>query len=243
MASRYLGSARVQFDDDDLKFTAKIADYLEEQNIQVRCSGNGENVERHFEADEPDLVLLDVRLSPGDGFELLRGIRSGPDVPVIIITGHLRDEVDRAAGLELGADHYLAKPFVSRDLLARVRAILTRQRSTCGALRGRSPAGYSFDGWELDLKRRRLANARGAPVLLTKGEYALLVAFLAAPERPLTREHLLNATRMHEDVFDRSVDVQVFRLRRKLEVNPDAPRIIQTERGIGYRFTCPVKRL
>ena len=244
MVSSEFPPTRIHIVDDDVEFRGMLANYLEEQNMQVRCSGNGADMTRHFVAYEPDLVLLDLRLAEEDGLDLLRGIRSSSDVPVIVMTGHRRDEIDRVVGLELGADDYVTKPFGLRELLARVRAVLRRQEfGRTASDDDQSPAGYGFDGWELNLRARRLVNARGEMVPLTKGEYALLVAFLAAPGRPLTREHLLQATRVHEDVFDRSIDVQVLRLRRKLELNPSSPHAIQTERGIGYRFTLPVKHL
>src|SRR5262249_5647992 len=140
-------------------------------------------------------------------------------------------------GLELGADDYIIKPFNPRELLARVRAVLRRQEiGRAGQQRDPERGGYTFEGWRLDRRLRRLTDPKGAAVPLTKGEYALLVAFLKAPQRPLSREQLLQATRIHEDVFDRSIDVQVLRLRRKIEVDASAPRMISTERGVGYTF-------
>jgi DNA-binding response OmpR family regulator len=188
------------------------------------------------------LILLDLRLGQEDGLDVLKEIRSHSDVPNIIMTGHSREEVDRVVGLELGADDYLAKPFSLRELLARVRAVL-RRHERGRATRARDPeiGGYRFNGWSLECRTRRLINPSGAPVLLTKSEYALLLAFLKAPHRPLTREMLLQATRVREDIFDRSIDVQVLRLRRKLEIDPNAPRVIETERGVGYIFTAIVK--
>jgi two-component system OmpR family response regulator len=242
LSSNDTNSARILIVDDDEEFRRMLTNYLEEQNMQVRSSGTAEEMLRHFAAREPDLVLLDLRLEKEDGLDLLRDIRSRSDVPVIVMTGHSRDEIDRVVGLELGADDYVTKPFGLRELLARIRAVLRRQEFGRNAADdGPSSGGYRFEGWELDLRARKLVNATGTLVSLTKGEYALLVAFLAAPGRPLSREHLLQATRVHEDVFDRSIDVQVLRLRRKLEADPSAPRAIQTERGIGYRFTLPVK--
>ena len=193
---------------------------------------------------EVNLVILDLRLGQEDGLDLLREIRSSSDVPVIIITGHRRDDIDRVVGLELGADDYLTKPFNLRELLARVRAIL-RQFDVGRVAPARNPerSRFRFGGWQLDCKTRLLTDPAGAPVTLTKGEYALLIAFLEAPQRPLSREHLLQSTRVHEDVFDRSIDVQILRLRRKLERDPSTPRVIQTERGVGYVFTVPVERV
>jgi DNA-binding response OmpR family regulator len=189
-------------------------------------------------------VILDLRLGQEDGLDLLREIRSRSDVPIIITTGHRRDEIDRVVGLELGADDYITKPFGLRELLARIRAVL-RRRDAGQAVAQRDPerGRCRFGGWQLDRRSRRLNDSSGEPVALTKGEYALLIAFLDAPQRPLSREHLLQATRIHEDVFDRSIDVQVLRLRRKLETDSNAPRVILTERGVGYVFALPVETL
>jgi DNA-binding response OmpR family regulator len=188
------------------------------------------------------LIILDLRLGQEDGPDLLREIRSHSDVPVIITTGHRPDEIDRIVGLELGADDHVIKPFSLRELLARVRAVLRRQEMGRAA-RAHDPerGGYRFNGGKLERRRRQLIDVNDAPVPLSKGEYALLLAFLEAPRRPLSREHLLQATRVHEDIFDRSIDVQVLRLRRKLETDPSAPRVIQTERGVGYIFAIPVE--
>jgi DNA-binding response OmpR family regulator len=161
--------------------------------------------------------------------------------PVIIIADERRDDIDRVVGLELGADDCVTTPFGIRELLARVRAVLRRNARRLAPPRDPARGRCRFGGWQLDRRSRRLTNPDGAPVPLTKAEYALLIAFLDAPQRPLTREHLLQATRVHEDVFDRSIDVQILRLRRKLEADPRAPRIIQTERGFGYLCALPVE--
>jgi DNA-binding response OmpR family regulator len=189
----------------------------------------------------PSLIIMDQPLGLHDGLDRLRSIRSKSDVP-IIITGNCIDEADSILSLELGADDYIVKPS-PRELLARARAILRRrQMPRATQIRKREEGGYRFNGWCLDRYGRNLLDPDGTPVWLTKGEQALLLTFLEAPERPLTREHLVNATHLHEDVFDRSVDVQVLRLRRKLEIDPNAPRAIRTERGIGYVFALPVER-
>ena len=206
------------------------------------AASNRAELLRHLEKTRPSLIILDLRLGQDDGLDLLREIRSHSDVPVIIATGHRPNEIDRIVGLELGADDYVIKPFSLRELLARVRAVLRRQkmgRAACA--RDPERGGYRFNGWKLERRGRKLIDANGAPVPLSKGEFALLLAFLEAPQRPLTREHLLRATRVHEDVFDRSIDVQVLRLRRKLETDPSAPGVIQTERGVGYVFAMPVE--
>jgi two-component system, OmpR family, response regulator len=229
--------------EDDPAFQRMISNYFAENNIRTLVASSRQEMNRHLESSGASLIILDLRLGQEDGLDLLREIRSDSELPVIIITGHRRDEIDRVVGLELGADDYLTKPFHLRELLARVRAVL--RRFAAGQAAPAHKFGrkrYRFSGWQLDSNTRRLSDPAGASVALTKGEYALLVAFLEAPQRPLSREHLLQATRVHEDVFDRSIDVQILRLRRKLERGPSALRVIQTERGIGYVFALPVER-
>ncbi len=221
-----------------------VMNYLEEHGIRTISASGREEVAGLLAREEPSLVILDLRLGQEDGLDLLREIRSHSDIPVIITTGHRRDEIDRVVGLELGADDYITKPFGLRELLARIRAVLRRREAGQAAVQRDPERGRCrFGGWELDRRIRRLSDSSGIPVALTKGEYALLIAFLDAPQRPLSREHLLQATRIHEDVFDRSIDVQVLRLRRKLETDPNAPRVILTERGVGYVFALPVEPL
>lgn len=237
-------SGRILIVDDEFEMRHVIADYLAAQNLRAIPVQGRQEMARQFAAGEPSLVVLDLCLGEDDGLDLLRDIRSRSDVPVIITTGHRRDEIDVVLGLELGADDYLAKPFGFRELLARIRAVLRRREAKrLSAARDTGRRRCRFGGWELDRRTRRLTNADGLPVMLTKGEYTLLTAFAEAPERPLSREHLMRRTRMHEDVFDRSIDVQILRLRRKLEVDPSAPQIIRTERGVGYVFTLPVEQL
>jgi DNA-binding response OmpR family regulator len=228
--------------DDDPTLRQMVIRYLEEHNVPGKAASNRTELHRHLEGPQPSLIILDLRLGQDDGLDLLREIRSHSDVPVIITTGHRPDEIDRIVGLELGADDYIIKPFSLRELLARVRAVL-RRHEMGRAARARDPerGGYRFNGWKIERRGRRLIDAGNAPVPLSKGEYALLLAFLEAPQRPLSREQLLQATRIHEDIFDRSIDVQVLRLRRKLETDPSAPRMIQTERGVGYVFSVPVE--
>jgi two-component system OmpR family response regulator len=236
--------ARILVVDDDPSMQRMLVDYLEQHNMRVLSASNRQDVARHFASGEPSAVVLDLRLGREDGLDLLREIRSRSDVPIIITTGHRRDEIDRVVGLELGADDYLTKPFGLRELLARIRAILRRQETGRVTAHRESQQGRCrFGGWQLDRRARCLTDPAGNPMALTKGEYALLLAFLDAPQRPLNREHLLQATRIHEDVFDRSIDVQILRLRRKLEPNASEPRIIRTERGVGYVFTLPVEQL
>jgi two-component system, OmpR family, response regulator len=230
--------------EDDRTMRQLVVNYLEEHDIRAISATGKEEVAGLLAREEPSLVILDLRLGQEDGLDLLREIRSHSDVPVIITTGHRRDEIDRVVGLELGADDYITKPFGLRELLARIRAVLRRREAgQAAAQRDPDRGRCGFGGWQLDRRSRRLSDCNGNPVVLTKGEYALLLAFLDAPQRPLSREHLLQATRIHEDVFDRSIDVQVLRLRRKLETDPSAPSIIQTERGVGYVFALAVEAL
>ncbi|HEX3400263.1 MAG TPA: response regulator [Acetobacteraceae bacterium] len=230
--------------DDDLSTQHMLAEYLREYNKHVASALQGRDVTRQFALAEPNVVILDLSLGNDDGLDLLREIRTRSDVPVIITTGERPDEIDCVVGLELGADDCLTKPFGPRELLARIRAVLRRQE--LGRLawqRGSEQGRCSFGGWQLDRRARRLTDPNGEPVALTKCEYALLVAFLNAPQRPLSREHLLQATRIHQDVFDRSIDAQILRLRRKLEPDAIVSPVIRTERGVGYVFALPVKQL
>jgi two-component system OmpR family response regulator len=235
--------ARILIVDDDPAMQRMVVNYFHERNVSAASASGRQEMTRQLAECDPSLIILDLRLGQEDGLDLLREIRSHSDVPVIITTGHRCDDIDRIVGLELGADDYVIKPFNLRELLARVRAVLRRQDiGRAAPQRDPERGGYRFDGWYLERRARRLTDRTGTAIALTKGEYALLIAFLDAPQRPLTREHLLQATRMHEDVFDRSIDVQVLRLRRKLETNPSAPSIIRTERGVGYVFDQPVER-
>jgi two-component system OmpR family response regulator len=229
---------------DDAAKRQMLSSYFEKHHIPTSSAAGQRELSRHLLGCEPCLIILDLSLGQGDGLDLLREIRSNSNVPVIITAGHRLEEIDRVVGLELGADDYVTGPFGLRELLARVRAVLRRHElGRAARARKQEPQrrGYKFGHWRLEGQGRRLLAADGTPVALTKGEYALLVAFLEAPERPLTREQLLQATRMHEDIFDRSIDVQVLRLRRKLETDASAPRVIQTERGFGYVFALPVE--
>jgi two-component system, OmpR family, response regulator len=231
--------------DDDPSVRDVIGSYLEGENFQVSTVSDGRGMARVL-ADKPvDLIILDLKLANEDGLDLMRGVGGQSDAPVILVTGHRRDETDRVVGLELGADDYLLKPFGMRELVARVRAIL--RRSQPGQLRSRKDEKrirYRFAGWELNMRTRMLTSPTGSITTLTAGEFNLLTAFLRSPQQILSREQLLAATRVHdEEVFDRSVDIQILRLRRKLETNPSEPQLIRTERGAGYVFATAVEIL
>jgi two-component system, OmpR family, response regulator len=239
--SEFARVAHVLVVDDDPAMRAMIADYLTDQNIRVSAATDSREMQRVMAADAVDLVVLDLKLGNEDGLAIVRALRAESTLPIIVLSGHRRDAVDRVVGLELGADDYLTKPFNPRELLARIHAVLRRSpapRADGDAKRAR----YRFAGWELSLRTRRLTSPSGDNVPLTKGEFALLTVFLQSPQRVLTREHLLAASRVHDnEVFDRSIDVQILRLRRKLEVDPSAPALIKTERGVGYVFSSPVE--
>ena len=223
--------------DEDAEMREMVTGYFAGQGFPSCSASSRREVDQHFGGRDPCLIVLDLQL----GLDLLRSIRARSDVP-IIITSDRPDEIDRIVGLELGADDYIVKPYTFRELLARVRAVLRRQEMARASL-ARDPerGGYMFSGWRLDRRSRAVVDAHETPVSLSKSEYALLLAFVEAPGRPLTREQLLQATRIHEDIFDRSVDVQVFRLRRKLEVDPKTPSMIQTVYGVGYVFAAVVE--
>lgn len=233
--------ATVAIVDDDPGLGSMISEYLGGQGLKTVAVESGRDLLRLYEKKAPDLVILDLQLHDEDGLDVLRELRQKSDVPVIITTGHRKDEIDRVVGLELGADDYLTKPFGLRELLARIRAVLRRHAADY-ARRRTNGVSYHFGGWKLQPKLRQLFDPQGQQVPLTKSELSLLVAFLDAPRRTLSREQLLQATRVHEDIYDRSIDVQILRLRRKLEMDASAPGIIVTERGLGYTFTLPVER-
>jgi two-component system, OmpR family, response regulator len=227
--------------EDDITLRETLTRFLEEHDLLAIAASNRTELNQYIQTN-PALILLDLQLGQDDGLDILKDVRSSSDVPVIIITGQRPEETDRIVGLELGADDYILKPFSSREVLARIRAVL-RRHEMGRADRARNPerGGYRFDGWRIERRSRRLIPPNGVPVAVSKGEFGLLLAFLESPQRPLSREYLLQATRVHEDVFDRSIDVQVMRLRKKLELDPSSPEIIQTVRGVGYMFALSVE--
>jgi two-component system, OmpR family, response regulator len=228
--------------DDDAALREMLIQFLEDHRVPAKPASNRSELNRHLAAALPSLIILDLQLGRDDGFDLLKEIRHRSDVPVIIVTGHRPDEIDRIFGLELGADDYVVKPFSLRELLARVRAVLRRRELGRAARAGRSErGGYKFNGWMLERRGRKLFGPNTAQVSLSNGEYDLLLAFLNSPQRPLSRQNLIQVTRRHQDIFDRSIDVQVLRLRRKLEVDPTAPNFIRAARGIGYVFLPSVE--
>lgn len=228
--------------DDDPSVRQMIADYLSDNDIRVTAAGSGKEIAGVMAGDTVDLLILDLKLPGEDGMQIARQLRAESDVPIIILTGR-KDEADRVMGLELGADDYLTKPFSPRELLARIRALLRRSRARETVADGLSRIrAYRFAGWELNVRLRRLKSPQGETIPTTNSEFNLLVAFLASPQRVLSREQLLELSRLHDDeVYDRSVDVQVGRLRRKIEPKGALTQLIRTERGAGYIFTAVVE--
>jgi DNA-binding response OmpR family regulator len=228
--------------DDDPGIRNLITEYLSGYDFHVSTGVDGQAMARILAESSVDLIVLDLKLAREDGLELARELRAKSNIPIIILTGQRRDEVDRVLGLELGADDYLTKPFSPRELLARIRAVLRRTAPVWVPTQEDKQKSYRFAGWELNVGTHCLTSRAGKPVPLTKGELNLLMAFLHSPQQVLSRDQLLNSIYMHDsDVYDRSIDVQILRLRRKLEVDPNEPQLIKTERGIGYIFTATVE--
>jgi DNA-binding response OmpR family regulator len=225
-------------DDDDVR--QMIAEYLVEFDLRVSSGADSRAMFDALNRTVVDLIVLDLRLKQEDGMTLTRELRARSSIPIIIVSGR-RDDADRIMGLELGADDYLTKPFQLRELLARIRTVLRRTQCQFVHAASGTPRAYRFSQWELDLRTRRL-HAGANIVELTHSEYGLLMAFLSAPQRILSRAQLLRLMPCAESgVFDRSIDVQILRLRRKIEVNPSYPKLIKTERGHGYSLMAKVE--
>jgi len=219
-----------------------VRDYLLENELRVTAVATGAEFMAVMGSETIDLVVLDLRLQGEDGMQIARRLRETSTVPILMLTGRA-DEADRVMGLELGADDYLTKPFSPRELLARIRALLRRARAqaTVADAIARVRA-YRFGGWELNIGLRRLKSGDGRSVEFTNGEFSLLAAFVSAPQRVLSRDQLLDLSRLHNaEVYDRSIDVQILRLRRKIEADPAQPQFIKTERGAGYFFDATVE--
>jgi len=228
--------------DDDADIRKLLQEYLGGNGLRVSAAASSREMSSILEAEAIDLVILDLRLAGEDGMAIARSLREKLALPVVMLTG-VHEEADRVMGLELGADDYVTKPFSPRELLARIRTVLRRTKeSASDPPRQREIRAYRFGGFELNLRTRRLKRQDGRAVNLTNGEVNLLAALLAAPERILTRDQLLEASRVFDnEVYDRAIDIVVLRLRRKIEPDPTQPRYIVTERGIGYMFSAPVE--
>ncbi|KAF0653014.1 response regulator with CheY-like receiver domain and winged-helix DNA-binding domain [Cyanobium sp. Copco_Reservoir_LC18] len=227
---------RIWVVDDDPELRQLLSTYLGEQGYEVRCMGDGAQLMARLEGQRPDLLVLDLMLPGDDGLSLLRRLRDGADdLPVLMLTARA-DAVDRIIGLEQGADDYLAKPFLPRELTARIEAVLRRRGTLPGGLPQPDGERIAFGDLEVDLAARTLER-HGEALTITGGEFALLAAFVQHPHRPLSRERLIELARgPGSDTDSRSMDVQVSRLRRLIEPEPSRPRYVQTVWGYGYVF-------
>ena len=226
--------------DDDPIVSELLEDYFTQQGFRVRGASSATEARKLLDDSPPQLVFLDVGLPGEDGLSLARYIREQLDVPIVMVSG-AGEPLDRIIGLEVGADDYVTKPFEPRELKARVRSVVRRYRRPvaapreAGATRIRLAAGR-----EADLRSRQLFDADGAEIALTRMEFDLLQAFVEHPNRPLSRDFLLNLTQNRDwDPFDRSIDIRIARLRRKIEPDPENPVLVRTVRGIGYMFVPP----
>ncbi len=230
--------------DDDPALRDLLLEYLAENEFRVTAVASGAEMIAVFDSQVIDLVVLDLRLPSEDGMQLTRKLRERAAVPIVLLTGKA-EEADRVMGLELGADDYVTKPFSPRELLARIRAVLRRYQ-TQSELPSRDDhrRAFRFAGWELSLRTRKITAPDGRRLDLSNGEFSLLAALCAAPQRVLSRDQLLGLSRLHNaEVYDRTIDVQILRLRRKIEADASRPRFIKTERGAGYIFDVPVEIL
>ncbi len=229
--------------DDDEDILSLLTNFFRKHGHVVSTAATGEEMFAVLEKKQVDIVILDVMLQNQDGFSVCRQLRTTSSIPVIMLTG-MADPTDRIVGLEIGADDYLTKPFDPRELLARVKAVLRRTVEKAEApTRSDTRPVLSFAGWRLDVARRELRSADNVLVLLSGGEFDLLLAFVEHPQRVLTRDQLIDyAHGSSHAAFDRSIDVQVSRIRYKLERDPKAPSLIRTVRNGGYIFSSDVTR-
>jgi len=227
--------------DDDAEIRGLLGEYLQKNGYRVTAVGDGEGMRAALEAGRVDIVVLDLMLPGDDGLTLCRNLRARSEVPVIMLTAR-GEETDRIVGLEMGADDYLAKPFSPRELLARIKSVLRRTRSLPENLQPEAARKIRFAGWALDLAARNLLSPEGVVVALSGTEYKLLRTFLAHPNRVLNRDQLIDLMLSRDaSPFDRSIDVQVSRLRHRLGEGAKEPAIIKTVRGEGYVLAVPVE--
>ena len=235
------GPTSILIVDDDPRLCRSLARYFEREGFEVRCANSGQEMRQRLSEARPDLVLLDLRLPDEDGLSLARELRSSSDIAIVILSGKA-EMTDKVVGLELGADDYVTKPFSERELLARVRSVL--RRTAEGGHGGTKPDGgvARFAGWRLDLESYELTGPAGEQVPLTAHEFQLLSALVRHPGRVLTREAILELVCGREwSPSDRSADVLVAKLRKKIEPDPEGPRLIETVRSVGYKLTTRVQ--
>ncbi len=229
--------------EDDRETRALIAKYLRTNACNVTTATDGREMIRAMTDHRVDLLILDVMLPGEDGLSLCRKVRAESQMPIIMLTARGED-VDRIVGLEMGADDYLAKPFNPRELLARINAVLRRQAAALNASTTNGATALSFLGWRIDFRLRELRNPAGARIAMTSAEFDLLRTFCERPGRVLSRDSLLDLTQgRNAGSFERSIDVLVSRIRRKIETDPLEPTMIKTVRSGGYMFTPRVETL
>jgi two-component system OmpR family response regulator len=227
--------------DDEPSLREPLAEYLARQGFVVRQAEDAAKARSALLGETPDLVLLDIMMPGEDGLSLCRHLTEARDIPVILLTAK-GEAMDRIVGLEIGADDYVAKPFEPRELVARIRSVL--RRATRTPTPSDEDALYEFDGWKLDPLKRKLIDPDGTVVPISSAEFRLLVAFLSHPRQVLDRDRLLDMVQGREaHLFDRAVDNQVSRLRRKMEQDSRDPKLIQTVWGGGYRLAADVRRI
>lgn len=236
------GQPHILVVDDDAKIRGLTSRFLRQHGMSVSEAAAGEAMQAILRREKIDLLVLDIMLPGRDGLTLCAEVRATSRLPIVMLTA-IGDETDRIVGLEMGADDYLVKPFSPRELLARIKAVLRRVDERFSWAKPDGGQCLGFGEWRVDLVRRELTGSDGVSVDLSAGEYELLLVFLEHPRRVLTREQILEFAQGQSAAFDRSVDVQVSRLRRKIEKNPDAPQFIKTIRGTGYMFAAVVERM
>jgi two-component system OmpR family response regulator len=228
--------------DDHREMRDLVSRALAKDGFRVSTAGDGMTMRKVLTDARIDLILLDLMLPGEDGLSLCRSLRAESDIPIIMLTAK-GDEVDRVIGLEMGADDYLPKPFGSRELIARIRAVLRRNRARDPAGKQDKAKRYRFDRWAFDVDKRELLGSDAVAVPLSTGEFDLLLALVEHPQRTLSRDQLLDLARHRAaNTFDRSMDTQVSRLRKKIEIDPTDPTLIKTVWGGGYIFTPDVSR-
>lgn len=222
--------------DDDVLVRELLHEYFSQHGFEIRLASSAADARAALAERSPDLVFLDVGMPGEDGLSLARHIREHLDIPIVIVSG-ASEPVDRIIGLEVGADDYVTKPFDPRELLARVKGILRRYRRVPESLAERGAARVQIPGFELDMASRRVFRTDGGELILTRTEFDLLQVFVEHSNRVLSRDQLLNMTQNRDwDPYDRSIDIRVARLRRKLEERAGSPQLIRTVRGVGYMF-------
>jgi two-component system OmpR family response regulator len=227
--------------DDEAALREPLADYLSRQGFVVTQAASAAQARSHLRSHSPDLVLLDIMMPGEDGLSLCRHLSESRDIPTILLTAN-GEATDRIVGLEIGADDYVVKPFEPRELVARIRSVL--RRATRDSASPAENEMLQFDGWQLDPLKRRLINPEGAVVAISSAEFRLLTAFLDHPRQVLDRDRLLDMVQGREaHLFDRAVDNQISRLRRKIEADSRNPQLIQTVWGGGYMLAADVRRV